>query len=172
VKSVAKRIITIILVLVTLFISWIPTTTYAKPNKYPYSVEIKLFPAPEKYLMGGFPPGMTKQSFMAARGIMKLTYIDEQRTRLEFDFIGLIPNGVYTMWNVLSDVPDFEDEPLGSEGYGKHGVIADENGNAQAVVYLDKRPGKIFLLDYHSDGKLTGEKGKTVFPGALWSQFP
>ena len=123
------------------------------------------------HCLGGIPPGMTKQSFMAGRGSMKITLLDEKRTKLEFDFFGLIPNGVYTLWNVLEDLPNFRDEPLGPEGYGKDGVIVNPNGHARAVVYLNKRPGIMFLLDYHADGKLKGEKGKEVFPCALWGRF-
>jgi hypothetical protein len=137
-----------------------------------HQIEIPLYPASEEYRMGGIPPGMTKQSFMSGRGSMKITLLDEKRTKLEFEFFGLIPNGVYTLWNVLEDFPNFRDEPLGPEGYGKHGVIVDQNGHAHAVVYLNKRPDVMFLLDYHADGKLKGEKGKEVFPGALWARFP
>jgi len=135
-------------------------------------IAVDLYPAPEQYRMGGFPPGMLPESFMAGRGAMVVTPIGGGRTKITFAFEGLIPNGVYTLWNVLSPMPDFRDEPLGPTGYGKHGIIADQNGEAEAVVYLDKRPGVMFLLDYHSDGKLTGEKGETVFPGALWGYFP
>lgn len=137
-----------------------------------HQIEFPLYPASEEYQMGGIPPGMTKQSFLAGRGSMKITLLDEKRTKIEFVFLGLIPNGVYTLWNVLEDFPNFRDEPLGPEGYGKHGVIVNQNGHAHAVVYLNKRPGVMFLLDYHADGKLTGEKGKEVFPGALWARFP
>ncbi len=133
---------------------------------------VELFPAPEAYRMGGFPPGMTRQSFTAAHGSVVITLLDKKRTKLEFDFSGLIPNGVYTMWNVLILKPEFSDEPLGPTGYGKHGVIADDTGNAHAVVYLGKRPGVMFLLDYHADGALKGKKGVVNFPGALWGEFP
>ena len=135
-------------------------------------LKMELFPAPEPYRMGGFPPGMTRQSFTAAHGSVVITLIDDKRTKLEFDFAGLIPNGVYTMWNVLTPKPDFSDEPLGPTGYGKHGVIADDTGHGHAVVYLDKRPGIMFLLDYHADGALKGKKGVVNFPGALWGEFP
>lgn len=134
--------------------------------------KVELFPAPEAYRMGGFPPGMTRQSFTAAHGSMVITLLDKKRTKLEFNFSGLIPNGVYTMWNVLTPKPEFSDEPLGSAGYGKHGLIADDTGNAHAVVYLEKRPGVMFLLDYHADGALKGKKGVVNFPGALWGEFP
>ena len=133
---------------------------------------MELFPAPEAYRMGGFPPGMTRQSFTAAHGSVVITLLDEKRTKLKFDFAGLIPNGVYTMWNVLTPKPEFSDEPLGPTGYGKHGVIADDTGNGHAVVYLNKRPGVMFLLDYHADGALKGKKGVVNFPGALWGEFP
>ena len=69
---------------------------------------------------------------------MKITLLDEKRTKLEFKFFGLIPNDVYTLWNMLEDFSNFQDEPLGPEGYSKHGVIVDPNGHAHAVVYLNK----------------------------------
>ena len=40
------------------------------------------------------------------------------------------------------------------------------------VAYLDKRPSVMFLLDYHADGALKGEKSVVNFPGALWGEFP
>ncbi len=159
----------VMLFVVSLFsLAWAKEEEKKSKNQY----EVQLHPAPEAYRMGGFPPGMTKKSFLAARGSMKITFIDEKSTIIEFNFSGLIPDGVYTLWNVLKPLPDFGDESLGPKGYGKHGVIADGNGNAHAVVYLDKRPGVMFLLDYHADGKLAGKKGVVVFPGALWAHFP
>ena len=122
--------------------------------------------------MGGIPPGMTERTFLAAEGVMTATALDEKGTRLEFEFSGLIPNGVYTLWNVLTPLPDFSDDPLGEEGFGDHGLITDRQGRAEAVVFLNERPGEIFLLDYHADGELTGEKGEVVFPGVLWARSP
>ena len=130
---------------------------------------VPLFPQKEKDLKKGLPPGMTEYSFWAARGTMALTKLPDGKVQFEIDFEGLIPYGLYTLWNVLETEP-FKDEPLGEFGYGKHSVVADGAGKAHKVVTLDKWPGKEFLLDYHADGKLSQSKG--VYPGALWGRFP
>ncbi|MCI0528950.1 MAG: hypothetical protein L0Y56_16050, partial [Nitrospira sp.] len=104
-----------------------------------------------------------------ARGTMGLTKLSEGKVKIEFNFEGLVPYGVYTLWNVL-EIEPFKDEPLGEFGAGKHSVVADGNGKAHKVVILDKWPGKEFLLDYHADGELSQAKG--VYPGALWGKFP
>jgi hypothetical protein len=130
---------------------------------------IPLFPQKERDLKKGLPSGMTEYSFWAGRGTMALTKLDDSKVQIAFDFDGLIPYGVYTLWNVLETEP-FKDEPLGEFGYGKHSVVADGTGKAQKVVVLDKWPGKEFLLDYHADGQLSQSKG--VYPGALWGRFP
>ncbi len=132
---------------------------------------VPLFPLKLKDLrkMKGLPPGMTPYSFWAARGTVALTKLPDGKVRLAFSFKGLIPYGVYTLWNVLETDP-FKDEPLGEFGAGKHSVVSDGNGRAHKVVVLDKWPGKEFLLDYHADGGLSQSKG--VYPGALWGKFP
>ncbi len=130
---------------------------------------IPLFPMKVADLKKGLPPGMLQASFQAARGTAALTKLPSGKTKVEFHLTGLIPFGVYTLWNVLSTEP-FKDEPLGEFGAGKHSVVADGHGNAHKVVYLSKWVGKEFLLDYHADGKLSQSKG--VFPGALWGVFP
>jgi hypothetical protein len=130
---------------------------------------VPLIPQKERDLKNGVPPGMTEYSFWAARGAARLTKEADGTTRVDFEFEGLIPYGVYTLWNVLETDP-FKDEPLGEFGAGKHSVVADGNGRAHKVVILHKWPGKEFLLDYHADGKLSQAKG--VYPGALWGKFP
>lgn len=130
---------------------------------------IPLFPQKERDLKRGLPPGMTPYSFWAARGTMALTKVSRGKVKVEFEFEGLIPYGVYTLWNVLETEP-FKNEPLGAFGYSKHALVADGSGRAHKVVILDKWPGKEFLLDYHADGKLSQTKG--VYPGALWGRFP
>jgi hypothetical protein len=114
---------------------------------------IPLFPQKERELKNGLPPGMTPYSFWAARGTMGLTKLADGTVKIAFDFAGLVPYGVYTLWNVLETEP-FKDEPLGAFGAGKHSVVADGNGKAHKVVVLDTWPGKEFLLDYHADGTL------------------
>ena len=130
---------------------------------------VPLFPQKERDLKKGLPVGMTEYSFWAGRGTMALTKLADSKVQIEFDFEGLIPYAVYTLWNVLETEP-FKDEPLGEFGYGKHSVVADGTGKAHKVVVLDKWPGKEFLLDYHADGQLSQSKG--VYPGALWGRFP
>lgn len=183
-KKILKRITVFLscIILIMMMSVGLSKSTYASDKKLERKIineimdekqgEVKLYPAPKEYQMGGIPAGMTEKSFNAGAGTMRVTPLDKKRTKVDFEFSGLIPNGVYTLWNVTSELPNFKEEPLGTEGYGNHGVIADDHGHAHAVVYLDKRPGDIFLLDYHSDGKLTGEKGKVVFSGALWGRFP
>jgi len=144
----------------------------ADDDATPRSATVSLHMAPAEYRMGGFPPGMTERTFEAGSGEMTVTALGPERTRIRFDLEGLIPNGVYTLWNVLQPMPNFKDEPLGPKGYGKHGLIADAEGEIETSVYLNERPGEIFLLDYHADGKLTGKKGEVVFPGALFGHFP
>ena len=130
---------------------------------------VPLFPQKEPDLKKGLPPGMTAYSFWACRGTARLHRLDNGGVRITFDFEGLIPYGIYTLWNVLETNP-FKDEPLGEFGAGKHSVVADGSGRAHKVVALDKWPGKEFLLDYHADGQLSQATG--VFPGALWGRFP
>jgi hypothetical protein len=143
--------------------------TSANAGEVGPAFNVPLFPQKEKDLKNGLPPGMTEYSFWAGRSTMALTKLADSKVQIAFDFEGLIPYGVYTLWNVLETEP-FKDEPLGEFGYGKHSVVADGTGKAQKVVVLDKWPGKEFLLDYHADGQLSQSKG--VYPGALWGRFP
>lgn len=130
---------------------------------------IPLFPQKEADLKKGLPPGMTAYSFWAGRGTARLRPLTEGKVEIVFDFEGLIPYGVYTLWNVLETSP-FKDEPLGEFGAGKHSIVADGSGRVHKEVVLDKWPGKEFLLDYHSDGQLS--QASAVYPGALWGRFP
>jgi len=130
---------------------------------------IPLFPQKEEDLKNGFPPGMTPESFQAGRGSAALRKLESGEVEITFEFQGLIPYGVYTLWNVLQTEP-FKDEPLGEFGAGKHSVVADGDGRARKVLVIDEWPGKEFLLDYHADGRLSQAIG--VYPGALWGKFP
>ena len=79
---------------------------------------VPLFPQKEGDLKKGLPPGMTAYSFWAASGSVAITMISADTVRLEFSLHGLIPYGVYTLWNVLETEP-FKDEPLGEFGAGR-----------------------------------------------------
>ena len=76
---------------------------------------VPLFPQKEKDLKKGLPPGMTEYSFWAGRGTMALTKVADGQVQIAFGFEGLLPYGVYTLWNVLETEP-FKDEPLGEFG--------------------------------------------------------
>jgi len=130
---------------------------------------IPLFPQKEVGLKKGFPPGMTHASFRAGHGSVALTKLANGKVKLDFHFSGLIPYGLYTLWNVKQLKP-FHDEPMAEFGAGKHSVVAGSHGFAHKTVIRDSWPGQAFLLDYHSDGKLSQSKG--VYPGALYGEFP
>ena len=72
---------------------------------------------------------MTAYTFWAAHGTAKLTKQSDGKVVPEFDFDGLIPYGVYTLWNVVESQP-FKDEPYTEFGAGKHSIVADERGHA------------------------------------------
>jgi hypothetical protein len=148
--------------------------------------------------MGGWPTELSPRTFHAARGTLTIYAHEDGRTDLVFDVQGLLPYGVYTLWDVVDpNLDTFKDRPLmnvpagvdpnrshwwnymefdlhgGPEGFGPFGFMADQDGRARVTVNLDHRPGREFLLDYHADGYIRGgEKGKTVFPGVLWARFP
>ena len=146
-----------------------PTAARAESQPATEAYIIPLFPQKEGDLKKGLPPGVTAYTFWAAHGTAKLTKQSDGKVVTEFDFDGLIPYGVYTLWNVVETQP-FKDEPYTEFGAGKHSIVADERGHAHKVVVRDGWPGKEFLLDYHADGKLSQASG--VYPGALWGKFP
>jgi len=82
---------------------------------------VPLFPQKERDLKKGLPSGMTAASFWAGRGVAKLTKLPDGKVLTEFDFEGLIPYGVYTLWSVVETEP-FKDEPYTEFGAGKHAV--------------------------------------------------
>jgi hypothetical protein len=164
-----------------------------------YKIDLVPPPHPEFHeKMGGWPTELTPQTFHAARGKLAIYAHRDGRTNLVFDFSGLLPYGVYTLWDVVDPNFDtFSDRPLsnvpigidpnkpqwwhdvkfdpdgGPNGFGRFGFITDQDGRARVTVNLDHRPGREFLLDYHADGHVRGgKKGKTVFPGVLWARFP
>ncbi len=188
-------------ILVFSFAFLIPCLIVLAESKQPKIYTIELIPPPHpdfRSMMGGMPKEISKRTFHAATGTLKIYAHDDNHTDLIFDFRGLLPFGVYTLWDVVNpDLCNFKDRPLmnvpkgvdsskdhwwneikfdengGPEGFGSFGFMADRRGNAYVVVNLDNRPGKEFLLDYHADGHVRGgKKGVVVFPGVLWAKFP
>lgn len=169
-------------------------------SQTPEVFEIALIPPPHpdfRDRMGGWPTEISKRTFYAATGTLTIYAHADGRTDVIFDMEGLLPLGVYSLWDVVNPNFDtFSDRPLmnvpagvdaskphwwndiafdkdgGPDGFG-FGFMADRQGRAHVVVNLNQRPGKEFLLDYHADGHVRGgTKGKEVFPGVLWAKFP
>lgn len=144
-------------------------------------------------MMGGEPTNMSMASLMAGEGTMFITAFKNGRTDITFDFSYLLPNAVYSLWNVIdpnyqtgefvdAPLPDQTNRPLpvkpgrlgAPEEYGRHAFITNKCGAANFKITMYERPGKEFLLDYHANDFETtgGIKGYNVFPGALWGKFP
>ena len=174
-----------------------PVQAGSAPEVY----RLDLMPPPQSGFhdrMGGWPTEISARTFHAATGTVTIYAHDNGASDLIFDIEGLLPFGVYSLWDVTNpDFDNFADRPLmnvpegvdgtadhwwnkiafdpdgGPDGFGSFGFMADRHGNAYYTVSLDHRPGKEFLLDYHADGHIRGgAKGKVVFPGALWAKFP
>src|SRR6516164_46412 len=82
-----------------------PAPTAAPEPAITEAVIVPLFPQKERDLKKGLPPGMTAVSFWAGHGVAKLTKLPDGKVITEFDFEGLIPYGVYTLWNVVETDP-------------------------------------------------------------------
>ena len=176
--------------LATAFVITVPSASAAELHTY----KVDLMPPPPGFheRMGGLPKQISPLTFHAAYGTLTIHAYDDGQTTLVFDIHGLLPYGVYTLWDVVNPDPaNFADRPLanapqgaagqahwwetmafdkdgGPGGFGSFRFTADHTGDARVAVTLDYRPGKEFLLDYHADGHVRGgKKGETVFPGVL-----
>lgn len=185
---------------ISIVVVLLPAQALLAQSKAPRVYEIELIPPPHpdfRDRMGGWPSEISKRTFYAATGTLKIYAHADGRTDAVFELAGLLPLGVYSLWDVVNPNFDtFSDRPLmdvpvgvdankphwwndipfdsdgGPGGFG-FGFMADNTGRAHVVVNLDHRPGAEFLLDYHADGHVRGgTKGKEVFPGVLWAKFP
>ena len=108
--------------------------------------------------------GFTLGEWLAATG--KGTYtLDGDRSMLETTFTNLVPNGIYTMWcSIINVPPNFEivNYPCGAEDGTENTFTADENGNASYSIEIPTRPLStdealtVFAINYHSDGNTYG----------------
>lgn len=162
-----------------------------------HGYEIQLLPPEDpnfREAMGGASSILSTGTFHAAEGTMFVAALPNSHIKITFDFHHLLPNGVYSLWNVTNpnyDTGDFSDAPLVDESHGpvpthpKPGRLGgypglDRNwfqanvcGSANFTIVLHTyKPGAEFLLDYHSNQFQAGKKGETIFPGVLWGQFP
>ena len=196
-----KRLSTILAMSLALLLSYGILHGSPAGSSQPKVYQIELIPPPHPEFherMGGWPTEISRKTFHAASGTIRIYTHEDGRTDLVFDMRGLLPYGVYTFWDVVNpDFENFADRPLmnvpagvdpnkdhwwndialdkdgGPGGFGVFGFMANHKGKAHVIVNLDHRPGKEFLLDYHADGHVRGgAKGKVVFPGVLWAKFP
>ena len=86
--------------------------------------------------------------------------------RLDTEFSGLVPNGVYTMWHAFTAIPatkpfsGFLDLPLGARDGSTSVFVANENGEAAfshtfkpCLQMSDVWTTSLLAINYHSDGK-------------------
>lgn len=112
--------------------------------------------------------GVTLGEWLQHRGTGKYTY-EKGTGRLQLDFKGLVPNGVYTMWHAFIALPPTTpfsgtlDLPLGARDGSESVFVADENGNAKfdhsfkpGLQMSDVWTTAMLAINYHSDGKTYG----------------
>jgi hypothetical protein len=86
--------------------------------------------------------------------------------RLDTQFSGLVPNGVYTMWHAFTAIPatkpfsGFLDLPLGARDGSTSVFVADGEGSASfshtfkpCLQMSDVWTTSLLAINYHSDGK-------------------
>ncbi len=178
---------------------WKPlNSTALSPHSNVKTYEITLQDPPNDAFfhtnMGGIPEGISIETLHAAEGSMYIVAHPDGRTDITFDFYHLLPNGIYSLWDVINtDITGaFADQPLadilpvdygksaqpnffgGVEGMGSHGFRADACGQAKFTINLKShRPNTWFLLDFHGNNWVKGgTKGVDIIPGVLWAEFP
>jgi hypothetical protein len=120
----------------------------------------------------GTPEGISKGEWLKASGGMKVTYYPDGTALFMLKASGLVPNAVYTVWEIYSLEPK-KDRPLGG---GKNNVfLTGSNGKGFIVIKVDHFPQGKMAIDYHADeathGITAGVGGKTVF-GHMIGEFP
>ena len=112
----------------------------------------------------GVPLGVDLARWLEASG--HGTYHQQGATAvIDFQFDGLLPDGVYTLWCVSFDIPDFNllfEKPCGAPDGTENSFIADENGHADFYLEMDAFPPSTdeviyeLAVAYHSDGQTHG----------------
>jgi hypothetical protein len=112
--------------------------------------------------------GMTLGEWLKTSGRGTYTYRDGEGS-LDLRFTGLVPNGIYTMWNVFGPVSPPKpftgllDLPLGASDGSENMFRADEQGNAvfthtfkPGLQFSDVWTNALLAICYHRDGKTYG----------------
>lgn len=86
---------------------------------------------------------LTWGEFSSVRGMIDVQCMGES-VEVSMELTGLIPNGVYTFWNVVFDAPGMDptDPMLGLEGLGAAGV---GNGSDNIIIASADGKGKITM---------------------------
>lgn len=116
----------------------------------------------------GEPLGMTLGDWLKHSGTGRYTCTGSEG-RIEMDFKGLVPNGVYTVWHAFISIPPpvpftgTLDIPLGARDGSESIFKADRNGNAKFVhdfvpclQMSDIWTTSMVAINYHSDGRTYG----------------
>lgn len=109
--------------------------------------------------------GLTLGEWLDAEGSGTYTVAGDE-ARLELEFEGLVPGGVYTVWCVRASMPPEtggEDLPCGAADGSENAFEADDDGSAS--IELDMAPLEassetevsLVAVAYHSDSKTYGE---------------
>ena len=148
------------------------------------AVEVEHNPA-DPSAVGPYPKGesmgMTLGQWLKSTGRGTYTYRDGEG-RLDLRFSGLVPNGVYTMWNVFAPVTPPKpftgmlDLPLGASDGSESMFRADAEGKAvfthsfkPGLQFSDVWTNNLLGICYHRDGKI---HGGSPGPFGLYSHVP
>lgn len=127
--------------------------------------------------------GFTLSDWLAARGMGTYTVSGDQAT-LDLMFSNLVPNGLYTLWCVETNMTSFvmADDPCGAIDGSENAFMADEVGNASFTMEIDAFPPStaemIYTVGvaYHSNGQTygaePGEFGHTVHVQMVYDFLP
>lgn len=118
--------------------------------------------------MKGAPLNITLREWFGASGSGRYTCVDGEG-RLELEFDGLIPDGVYTLWHYFMAWPPTEpfigtyDLPVGSRDGAQSILIANAKGGATydqtfkpCLQLTGEHLAAGLALNWHSDGKTYG----------------
>lgn len=131
----------------------------------------------------GEPMGITLGEWLAARGTGTYT-VSGDRATLDLHFDNLVPNGVYTLWCIETNLVTFDmaDDPCGAADGTENEFVADGDGSADFSMEIDAFPSSTdeviytVALAYHSDGQTygasPGEFGRNVHVQLIYDFLP
>jgi hypothetical protein len=132
------------------------------PQQIPHSAgyrPARLSDPPDTLLYGadGVPLNLTLRRWLDARGTAAIDPIDDGGDRIAAFFIGLIPHGTYSLFEVTFRSGGNVFTPLDGRG-ASTAFVADARGRARVTVSAPRvlTRSNAVLLSYHSDGQTHG----------------